>query len=87
MAVRTLPSLDSARKAWKNAAAEDAFWHKHYKKLLHDHPDQFVAVSDGKVVATNTDLRQLVRILKEKGLEIPKVWVRFLTADPRRLLL
>ena len=80
------PSLDGADEAWAAAEEEDTFWHEHYGQYLEQYPDQFVAVSDGAVVATDSDLQQLLRILRKKGLDPRRVWVRFMTADPRRVM-
>lgn len=81
------PSLNGARKAWKEAERERAFWEANYGHLLEHYPDQFVAVHDGKVVATGTDLLALTDELKTKGIEPQAAWVRFMTADPRHIQL
>ena len=80
------PSLDGARDAWEAAELEDAFWREHYGQYLEQYPDQFVAVSEGEVVATDSDLQQLMRILEAKRLDARRVWVRFMTTDPRRVM-
>ena len=80
------PSLEGAQRARAAAEAEDAFWREHYGQYLEQYPDQFVAVSGGAVVATDSDLQHLLRILDKKGLDPRRVWVRFMTADPRRVM-
>jgi uncharacterized protein YifE (UPF0438 family) len=80
------PSLDSAHEAWGAAEKEDAFWRKHHAQLLEQYPEQFVAVESGTVVATDSDLQQLLRILEKKQLDRQQVWVRFMTADARRVM-
>ena len=80
------PSLKGAREAWAAADQEDAFWREHYRQFLDQYPEQFVAVHNGQVVATDSDLRQLIRILEKKRLDRRQVWVRFMTADPRRVM-
>ena len=80
------PSQEGVRAAWQAADAEEAFWRQHYGSYLEQHPDQFVAVHEGKVVATDSDLGQLLRILEAKRLDPRRVWVRFVTADPGRLM-
>ena len=84
-----VPSLDSpeVEAAWQAAAAEQAFWETHYGELLERYPDQFVAVSDGVVIATNPDLQQLIQDLEHRGIEPRRIWVRFVTADPHRIML
>ena len=81
------PSLERVTAAWEGAAAEQKFWEQQYEVLLDKYPDHFVAVYNGAVIAANPDLAQLVQILEAKGRERSKVWVRFITADPRRVLL
>jgi hypothetical protein len=80
------PDLENIRGALAAADEEDAFWREHYNDYLEQYPEQFVAVSAGKVVATDSDLKQLLRILDKKGLEPRGVWIRFVTADPRRVM-
>ena len=82
----TTPDIEGIHKAWEAAAAEDAFWREHYSRLLEQYHDQFVAVHDGHVVATSPDLQQLLRSLDERRLEPRQVWVRFVTADVRRVM-
>jgi Family of unknown function (DUF5678) len=82
-----IPSLEEAGQAWDAAEAEQAFWSEHYGELLEQYPDQFVAVREGKVIAANPDLQQLLRSLKQQGIEPRDVWLRFLATDPRRLML
>ena len=81
------PSLEDARRALIEAEAQQAFWQAHSGELLQKYPDQFVAVKDGAVVATSPDLLKLVEILETKELDVRDVWIRFMTADPRRLIL
>ena len=83
------PSLDSPAVRAARKAAEDQlrFWTEHHAELLDRYPDQFVAVVNNEVVATSSDLLQVVQALEAKGLEPRRAWVRFITADPRRYLL
>ena len=83
----TVPQLTAAdaQALWDAAAAEQAFWTAHYDELLRAHPERFVAVVDGRVVATATDLQELLAILARDQIEPTRAWVRFLTADPHHL--
>jgi hypothetical protein len=85
--IANIPSLEDASEAWDEAEREQSFWRDHYSELLQQYPDQFVAVRDGTVVATNPDLYQLLDSLKHQGIELTKVWGRFFATDPRRLRL
>ena len=69
------------------ADEQEKFWQEHYQEFLEKHPDQFVAVYKGSIVATNEDLQQLVHIVRDTGMKVSDVWVRFITANPRRVLL
>ncbi len=83
----TIPSLDKAATAWKEADREQAFWEQHYGEYLERYPEQFVAVHDGVVVGTGVDLPLLVRILEEKGYDLRTVWLRFIATGAHRVLL
>jgi len=87
IAIANVPSLEEAREVWDAAEREQRFWRDHHNTLVEQDPDQFVAVSDGTVVAANPDLYQLLGSLKQQGFEPTKTWVRFLATDPRRLRL
>jgi len=84
----TVPSLESAevQAAWEAADAEQAYWDDHYESILAEHPDQFVAVKDHEVVATAKDLPALLGTLAGQNIAASQVWVRYVTADPHRLM-
>ena len=81
----TTPDIKGFHRAWEAAEVEDAFWRDHYSRFLEQFPDQFVAVHDSQVVATSPDLQELLRQLDGRRLEPRQVWVRFVTADVRRV--
>lgn len=77
------PSLNGARKGWEEAEREEAFWVENYARFLEQYPDEFVAVYKGQVVAAGPDLRLLLEALTSKRIALLSVWLRFITADPR----
>lgn len=77
----------SISSAWRRAQAEQAFWQAHRAELTERYPDQFVAVLDGHVVATGSDLESLVAGLAAKGLTPQAVWIRFLATTRPMLIL
>jgi hypothetical protein len=81
------PDLEGAREAWDAAEREQVFWQEHYRELLQQYPDQFVAVRDGQVVAAHPDLQPLLKKLKHQGIDPTHAWVHYLATDPRRLML
>jgi hypothetical protein len=83
----TTPSLEGALRARAAAEAEDAFWRDHYTSYLERYPDQFVAVADGKVITASSDLSHVVGVLKGKGVDVRRAWVRYIAATPRHLAL
>jgi hypothetical protein len=84
-----IPSPESARRSWAAAEAEDAFWRDHYPAYLKAYPDLFVAASKdhGRVVAADSDLLRLVGLVRGRGLDMQRVWVRFMAATPISLAL
>ena len=83
----TIPSIKKANAVWKKAETEDAFWQKHRDEFLEKYPDQFVAVHERSVIVTSRNLEELASMLTSKGLDLQKVWVRFITTDPTNVLL
>lgn len=71
------------------AEAEAAFWREHYAAYLESYPDQFLAVAkdDGRIVAADPDLDRVIERVKEQGLDVWHVWVRYMAASPIRLAL
>ncbi len=83
----TAPSLERISDAVKEAETEEAFWQRHYAELVKEHPEEFVAVSDGSVVAHSPNLQQLFQLVETKGVEPTQVWVRFITSEPHNMML
>jgi len=73
---------EAATAAWRRADEERMFWQDHYRELLQQYPDQFVAVKDGKPIATGADLSEMLSELERLGLEPSEVWLRYLNAHP-----
>lgn len=83
------PSVESARRARKAAAKEDAFWRDHYDAYLEEYPDQFVAVGkkSRRFVEADPDLYRLIDTINASGLGVGGVWVRYMAATPIHLAL
>ena len=83
------PATESARRARLAAAEEDDFWREHYDTYLERYPDAFVAVTkaNGQFVAADPDLDSLIGKVTDKGLDVQRVWVRYMAATPIRLAL
>ena len=81
---------ESARRAWSAAEEETAFWREHGDVYLEQFPDQFVALAkdDGRhLIAADPDLVRLVALVRERGLDMQRVRVRFMAATPISLAL
>ena len=83
----TMPSIEQAKEALRDAEKEDAYWAEHFEDLLANYRDQLVAVKDGVVVAAAHDLFELVRALEEKQIDIGDTWVEYITDDYTKYLL
>ena len=83
----TMPSTENMKGAWAAADEEESFWQGHYQEFLEQYPEQLVAVHDGKVVAAGLDLQEILSTIRDMGLDPTDVWVRFITADSRHMLL
>ena len=81
VAAQLLPSFEEA-------ASIQRFWDQHYPELLADYPDKFVAVANGVVVASNSDLALLIYDLRDKGLN-PRtdVAIEYISSKSATLLL
>jgi hypothetical protein len=83
------PPIRGAEAALREAERERAFWTANEQRLTVAYPDQFVAVApaDGRVVGTADTLPELYAELRHDGVDPHRVWVRFLSSDPRRFIL
>jgi hypothetical protein len=81
------PTIDRARDAIEGARVEQDFWEKNHERFLALYPDKFVAARDGEVLAADEDLQNLIQLIEAKGYDLDNVKVRFITANPRFLLL
>ena len=81
------PTLAIDEAAWREAERERAFWQEHHDEFLKKYTDQFVAVKDGTVVATSYDLRDLLALLREKGLDPKETWIHFFASEAAVALL
>ncbi len=79
--IRPEPSIEEARQIQE-------FWNEHHTEFLARYPEQFVAVKDETVVASNRDLAVLVDQLRQMGLD-PRtdVAIEFISAKSGSLLL
>jgi hypothetical protein len=72
----------------REAIQLEKFWADHYEELLARYPEQFVAVRDGDVMASNPDLAMLIYDLRDKNLS-PRtdVAIQFISSRSGSLLL
>lgn len=75
-------SSDAIVAAFRRAAEERAFWNAHRGEFLAAYPDQFVAVKDGRVVATGRNLEEIVARLTAIGLRPTDIWMQHFDAHP-----
>ena len=81
----TVPMLDKTRLSDANTAWE--FWQKHGRELLAKHPNQFVALEKGQVVAVNSDLVELTADIEAQGLSPSQLLIKFLNTHPEQMVL
>jgi hypothetical protein len=74
------PVLEMAMAARSEAERERDFWKNHLDEYSRRYADQFVAVSDGEVVANAADLVSLAGILLRRGIDVRRLWVRLISS-------
>lgn len=61
------------------AAEKDNRWiEKNFEKLQEEHPNRFVAVSRGRVLAEGKDSEKVVKQLERQGVEPATILVEFI---------
>lgn len=83
----TLPDRATLDTAWQRAQERRTFWDAHRAELTRAYPDEFVAVSNGDVVAHDPDLMSLVQQLRASGREVTDMSIEFMATDRHKLLL
>jgi len=86
------PATEAESVAFRAAMAEydrkSAFWATHREEYARDYPDQFVAVKDGEVVASDAHILGLEQKLNAVGLRLESdVTFQFIAVTPRILIL
>jgi hypothetical protein len=65
---------------WEKAEAVQRYWNDHYRDLLEEYPEEFVAMQDERVVASHSSLPALIDILHQHGIDVARdVSIRFIT--------
>jgi hypothetical protein len=77
-----IPSSEQIDAMFGNARREQEFWARNYRRLVADYPDQFIAVRESKVVATGSDLEELMGNVAALGLSYRAFWSRFMMTTP-----
>ena len=57
------------------------FWEANRKRLTAVYPDQYVAVHNGTVAYAGTDLIDVERALRDRGIAVTDTWIEFLPAS------
>ncbi len=81
------PTLNQVTKAWGEAEEERRFWETHAEQMLNEHPDEFVAVFKGEVVAFGSELVIVLNALEAKGIRPRDAWIKFIVTEKHSLLL
>jgi Family of unknown function (DUF5678) len=80
------PIPEAPDDLWQQAEARRAFWEAHVEDYRRRYPNQFVAVSDGEVVASASTLQALDERLAAQGrTDRRAIWVQFVEVTPREL--
>lgn len=82
-----IPTTEEIDGIFREAREEQAFWADNYRRMVELYPDLFIAVRQGKVVATGTDLDTVSADLRAAGLQPGDAWVRFMMATPIHFVL
>lgn len=77
---------DMARR-FQRARDERVDWEKHYPGLLAQYPDEWVAVHDGRVIAHESHIWNLMQGLERQGVDRRDVWITFLNESRRAVSL
>jgi hypothetical protein len=65
------------KRTFAEGEREQAFWHEHWRELMDQYPEEFVAARDGHVIAHDPDLRRLVASLSDD--DLLGIWLRFVS--------
>ena len=63
------------------------YFHRNYDALVEDFPGQHVAIEDGKVIANDEDLGELLYRLKEKGIDFRTIQIGYVSTSQEDLIL
>ena len=81
------PTHEEVLALFREAERERAYWAEHYEELRKQYPDRYVAVHNEIVVASAFCLRDMEWLIQERGLKLTDVWLTFVAAEPRVMIL
>ena len=74
--------------AWKSfRKSTELFCTPQYHKLLEKYPDQWIAVTGGKVEAHGDSYEAVLQTVREKGLPRDSMIIEFIATDPITMIL
>ena len=62
-------------------------FHSNHRRFIHDHPNEWVGISGGKVRATAKSLDSLMSQLKRKGFPPNESFISYVDASGQKLIL
>ena len=66
----------------------DMDWISHnQEKIRRKHPNKYVAVMKRRIIDVDSELRTLIRRLREKGIDPGEIAIEFISEEPTRLIL
>jgi hypothetical protein len=72
---------------FQRAREERAYWDRYYLEHLTQHPDEWIAVHDGTVIAHARHIWDLLQELESQGVDPRDAWITFLNATRRAISL
>ena len=85
--IKQLGGAERIRQTIKKGEENGAFLSANYKRLLREHPNQWVGVQDKQVVAVSPTIDGLIKKMRKAGIRMGTAKIKFLDPNPRPIIL
>lgn len=79
--------MQSELQLLNNFESDNSWLNANYEKLQVEFSNEFVAISNGKVVGAEKSVEKLVQILKSKGIDMISVLIEFIPKKGLKIII
>jgi hypothetical protein len=79
--------LSQLPRAWEEIGEDFDYFLRHLEELSKEYPDRWIAILDGEVVESASNVEAVLERLEQRGIDPRSPVIEFVEVTPRRLAL